>query len=114
MDPLLRYHHLGVPVNEPVPGEVHLEAYRCYHFGFETSRYGLEFMRYEKDCPLPELVRTKPHLAFEVDDVRAYIRGRKVIIEPNSPSEGHLVAFIEDEGMPIELIQIDRSAAGKG
>jgi hypothetical protein len=29
-----------------------------------------------------------------------------VIIEPNSPSEGNIVAFIEENGAPIEFIQI--------
>jgi hypothetical protein len=66
-------------------------------------------MRYEDDCPLPELVKTQPHVAFEVDDLEAAIRGRKVIIAPTSPSPGNLVAFIEEEGAPIELIQIKKS-----
>ena len=63
-------------------------------------------MRYEPDCQLPEIVKTMPHVAFEVEDIREAIRGRKVIIEPNSPSEGNIVAFIEENGAPIEFIQI--------
>jgi hypothetical protein len=34
------------------------------------------------------------------------IKDKKVIIEPNSPSEGAVVAFIEEYGAPIEFIQI--------
>ena len=34
--------------------------------------------------------------------------GRKIIIKPNSPSEGNIVAFIEEDGLPIELIQVDK------
>jgi hypothetical protein len=80
--------------------------YKCFHFGFENSKYGIEYMRYEEGCTFPIIVKTKPHLAFEVDDLCEYIKDKKVIISPNSPSEGNLVAFIEEEGMPIELIQI--------
>jgi hypothetical protein len=29
-----------------------------------------------------------------------------VIIEPNSPSEGNIVAFIEENGAPVEFIQV--------
>jgi hypothetical protein len=37
-----------------------------------------------------------------------------VIIEPNSPSEGNIVAFIEENGAPIEFIQITGGKSGKG
>ena len=56
----------------------------------------------KRNVPLPDIVKTKPHIAFEVDNISEYIKGKKVIIEPNSPSEGNNVAFIEEEGMPIE------------
>jgi hypothetical protein len=101
----LKYHHLGIPTDKPIPGEVYLEKYKIYHFGYEQSEFGIEWMRYEKDCDLPEIVKTMPHVAFEVDDVYEAIRGKKVIIEPNSPSEGNIVAFIEENGVPIEFIQ---------
>ncbi len=105
----LTYHHLGIPTTLPIPGEVYLEEYKVYHFGYESSEYGIEWMRYEKDCPLPEIVKTLPHVAFEVDDIYEAIKGKKVIIEPNSPSEGNIVAFIEENGTPIEFIQIQKT-----
>jgi len=48
-------------------------------------------------------------VAFEVDDLAAAIAGYKVIIEPNSPSPGVMVAFIEVNGAPVELLQVDRT-----
>lgn len=101
----LRYHHIGIPTKTQMPGEAYLKEYRLYHSGYEQSEFGIEWMRYEKDCPLPEIVKTIPHVAFEVDDIHEAIRGRRLIIEPNSPSEGNVVAFIEENGVPIELIQ---------
>jgi hypothetical protein len=105
MNPKLKYHHIGIPINEPIKGEIYFEKLKFYHYGFEESEYGIEYMRYEKECTLPEIVKTKPHIAFEVESVHEYIKGKKVIIEPNSPSEGNIVAFIEEEGMPIEIIE---------
>jgi hypothetical protein len=102
----LKYHHLGIPTNKPIKGEVYLKDYKVYHYGFEKSNYGIEWMRYEPDCQLPEILKTVPHVAFEVEDIYEAIRGKKVIIEPNSPSEGNIVAFIEENGAPIEFIQI--------
>ncbi len=101
----LNFHHLGIPTNIPRPGEEYYEKLKFFHSGFETSEYGIEWMRYEKDCPLPEIVKTIPHIAFEVDDLDAAIQGKKVIIKPNCPSEGILVAMIEENGAPIEFLQ---------
>ena len=42
------------------------------------------------------------------------IKGKKVIIEPNSPSRGVLVAFIEDNGAPIEFLEVDRTIVEEG
>jgi hypothetical protein len=49
-------------------------------------------------------------VAFEVDDLERELEGRSVIIAPNSPSAGVRVAFIEDNGAPIELLCRDKAA----
>jgi hypothetical protein len=84
---------------------VYLERFKMYASGFETSPYGVEWLRFEPDSPLPALVKTVPHVAFVVDDVRAAIAGQHVLIEPNSPSDGVIVAFVVHEGAPIEFIE---------
>lgn len=76
--------------------------------GYETSAYGIEWMRFEPEAPVPDLVRTVPHVAFEVDDLRAEIAGKEIIIAPNSPSPGVTVAFIVENGAPIEFLQFDK------
>jgi len=103
-----RYHHLGIPTTERRPGERYLPEFKVWVSGYETSPYRVEWMRFEPDCPLPELVRTVPHVAFEVDDLEAELVGKEILIPPNSPSPGITVAFIVDDGAPIEFLQIDR------
>jgi hypothetical protein len=108
-----KYHHIGIPTTTPRPNETYLSEYKIYFSGLETSAYGVEWMRYEPDCDLPEIVKTLPHVAFEVDDLEAELEGRRVIIPPNSPSEGVRVAFIEDDGAPVELLCFGKKAAKK-
>ncbi len=62
-------------------------------------------MRFESDAAVPDLVRRIPHVAFEVDDLAAALAGREILIPPNSPSEGVRVAFIVENGAPIELLE---------
>jgi hypothetical protein len=107
LDAMLRYHHLGIPTTVPREGERYLEGFGVHVSGFETSPYGIEWMRFEPHSPVPDLVKTVPHVAFEVDDLRSAIAGKQILIEPNSPSEGVTVAFIVDNGAPIEFLQFD-------
>lgn len=101
-----KYHHLGIPTLERRENETYLETFKTYVSGFETSPYGIEWMRFEPGSPLPELVKTVPHVAFEVDALEAEIAGQEVLIPPNSPSAGLRVAFIVHNGAPVEFLEI--------
>jgi hypothetical protein len=101
------YHHLGIPTSIKKENETYLKDFKIYVSGYEDSPYGIERMRYEPGCPLPEIVKTIPHVAFKVDNLEEELIGKEIIIQPNSPSAGVKVAFIVDNGAPVEFIQID-------
>jgi hypothetical protein len=104
------YHHLGIPTNTPRPGERYLRKFKMHVSGFETSPYGIEWMRFEPDSPVSALVRTVPHIAFEVDDLEAALKGKEVLTPANSPSRGVRVAMILDRGAPVELLEFRRKS----
>jgi hypothetical protein len=104
----LRYHHVGIPTNRPLPREDYSEKYKMSASGYFASPYGVEWMKFDPACPLPELVKTVPHVAFVVEDLEAALVGQEILIAPNSPTEGVRVAFIVDHGAPIEFLQFDR------
>jgi hypothetical protein len=103
-----RYHHLGVPTDTPRPNETYLAKFKLYVSGFDTSPYGIEWMRYEPDSPVADILKTVPHIAFEVDDLEAALEGKEILTPPNSPSDGVRVAMIMHNGAPIELIQFPK------
>jgi len=103
----LRYHHVGIPTDKPLPKEDYNPEYKMIASGYYQSQYGIEWMNFDRDCPLPELVKTVAHVAFVVDNLKDAIAGKEVIIEPNSPTKGVTVAFIVENGAPIELLQFD-------
>ena len=100
-----RYHHTGIPTARPVEGMTRIEHLRIACTDHESNPFGIQWMLYDADCPLPPLVREVAHVAFEVDDLEAALAGKNVIIPPNSPSPGGIVAFIEEAGAPVELLQ---------
>jgi len=104
-----RYHHLGIPTNGPRPDEVHLSHLKIHVSGFASSPYGIEWMRFDPDCTIAEIIRTVPHIAFEVDNLEVALEGQELLGEVSSPSEGVRVAMILDNGAPVELLEFSKS-----
>lgn len=99
------YHHLGIPTSQPRPGEYYLAEHKVFILGHQHSQYGVEWMRFEPGAEVPEILLRMPHLAFEVSDLDAELLGKEVLIAPNSPSKGVRVAFLVENGAPIELME---------
>ena len=102
-----RYHHLGIPTDAMIKGERYLPQFKFYVSGFDSSPYGIEWMRFEKDSPVDELIKRVPHIAFEVDDLDSELSRHhfNILTPPNSPGDGTRVAMISHNGAPIELIE---------
>lgn len=91
-----------------MPGERYLQKFDTYVSGYETSEFGIEWMRFGPQAPVPDMVRNLPHIAFEVDDLEGELVGREILIAPNSPSEGVRVAFVVENGAPVEFLQVEK------
>jgi hypothetical protein len=104
-----KYHHLGIPTDTIMPDEIYLPQFRLYVSGFSESPFGIEWMRYEKDSPVDDLIKRVPHIAFEVNDLDLELSRHdfKIITKPNAPGIGIRVAMIKHNGAPIELIEFN-------
>ena len=105
LTPGWRFHHVGIPTGAVQPEEHYLAGFKVFTSGFETSSYGVEWLRFESDSPVPELVRSVPHVAFEVDNLEAAIAGKEVVFPPFSPYSGVRAAMIVENGAPIEVLE---------
>ncbi len=105
-----KYHHLGIPTDKVIEGERYIPQFKVYVCGFNTSPYGIEWMRFDNDSPIHDLIKKVPHIAFEVDDLDLELSrfNFNILTPPNSPGDGIRVAMIEHNGAPIELIQFEK------
>ena len=101
----MKFNHIGIPTTERFEGEIDLPHLKMTVSDHENNPYGVQWQRYWDDYSVPELVKTVPHIAFIVDDLEKELKGKNVIIKPNSPSKGLMVAFVEVNGAPIELME---------
>lgn len=100
-----RYHHIGLVATHPMEGEYFIENWKISLTPYDQSEFHLQWCRYHEGCPLPELIKTIPHVAFIVDDLEKALEGKKLIYGPFFPMKNWRVAFIEECGAPVELIE---------
>ena len=106
----MKFNHVGIPTAGSFDGEIPLPHLKMTVSDHLSNPFGIQWRLYWDDAPYPDLVKTVPHVAFEVDDLTVALKDQHVIIEPNSPSRGVIVAFIEVRAAPVELMQIDHQA----
>ena len=103
------YNHIGIPTDVKHDDEIYIEAVSIYVSKDESNPYGVEWVRHLPECPFPDLIKNKAHVAFIVKNLSKEIAGKKVIFGPiNHPQKDVAIAFIDDDGVPIELVQIGR------
>lgn len=100
----MEFHHIGIPTETQRDGETYLEEAGLFVTDAATCPYRIEWLRFEPDSPMPEPLKTTPHVAFVVDDMAAVLEGKDVLIEPFDPMEGLTVAFIMHDGAPVEFM----------
>ena len=92
-----KINHFGVPTTTPQPGEVYAEGLKVWLTNFNES-----------PSWMPELIQKVAHIAYEVDDLAVELKGAKVLVEPMPGGENLTIAFIEEEGIALELMQFDK------
>jgi len=100
-------HHFGIPTTAKQPDETYIAGGKLFVTNADASPNKIEWLRFEAGSPMPELLKGCAHIAYRVDDLKAEMKGKKVLLEPFSPMAGVTVAFIVEEGAPIELMLIE-------
>jgi len=97
--------HIGIPQKTKPANGIYLEGAKLYITDPADSKNNIEFLFFEDECTMPEIVKTSTHIAYMVDDLDAELKGAQVLIEPFIPVPNLKAAFILEDGIPIELMQ---------
>jgi hypothetical protein len=92
--------------DEPQQAESWVEATRVWVTSPRAHPYNVEWLRFEPDSPVTGPLRTEPHIAYRVEDVRRAVAGHTVLAEPFDVGDGFLtVAFVQVDGAVVEFMQ---------
>lgn len=96
-------HHFGIPTKTPQKGEFFVDGLKVWLTDIDASPNKIEFLRFEPETWMPKLLQEVAHIAYVVDNMEEELKGAKVIVEPMIGDDKD-IAFIEEEGIPIELM----------
>lgn len=105
------FHHVGVPTDEPQPGETYVESTKVWVTDPAKHRYRIEFLRYEPDSPVTGPLRELPHIAYRTDQLDADLAGQEILLAPFVPMPGLRVAFILKDGAVVEYMEFENYEA---
>ncbi|WP_084888666.1 hypothetical protein [Vibrio sp. qd031] len=81
----MKFNHLGIPTTERFEGEIDLPHLKMTVSVHQSNPYGIQWQRYWDDAPYPELVKSVPHVAFEVDgapvELMQYLNPRSIVAD---------------------------------
>ena len=103
----MKFHHIGIPTIERKEGAIFSEASQLHITNPDNHPYRIEWLRFEPGSPMPKLLQEAPHLAFAVEDVEAAVEGKDVLVAPKTLPNGIRIAFIIEDGVPIEFMEVD-------
>ncbi|MCP3894355.1 MULTISPECIES: glyoxalase/bleomycin resistance/dioxygenase family protein [Bacteroides] len=96
--------HIGIPTTEPKAGEVYVEGMKVFLTNYADSTNRIEWLRFESDSWMPKLIQERTHIAYQVTDPEAEMEGKNILLPPTDLGGGAWIAFIEEEGIAIELM----------
>jgi len=97
--------HVGVPVKVPQAHETYVEPLKVHLTSPEASPLKFEYLRFEAGSPLPQEVQTQVHVAYRVDDLDAAVAGKRVIFGPRPLGPHMRIAFVLQDGVPVEFME---------
>ncbi len=102
------FNHVGIITKEQKEGAMFNEGLNVWLTDYSKSGNKIEFLKFDdpaKSC-LPDLVKTNGHIAYTVPSLEDALKGTKVIFGPAVCDEHLTIAFVEEEGIAIELMEI--------
>lgn len=100
------FNHVGIITTEKKEGAVFNEGMRVWLTDHSKSPNKIEYLKFEEGSYMPQLVQENGHIAYTVPSMEEALKGAKVLFGPEALDEHLTIAFIEEEGLAIELMEM--------
>jgi hypothetical protein len=99
------YQHVGIPITTKKEGMVYWDNLKCWsNKSVDEYDYKIEYLKFEENSPIPEILHKQPHVAYLVDDMEKYLKDAdEIIFQPMEIAPNFTIAFVVKDNTLIEL-----------
>ncbi len=102
---MLEFDHVGVTTTVKQPNEDWVEQSRVWVTNPKNHPDHIEFLRYEPDSTVSEIIKNNTHVAFRVDTLEPYLEGAEILIPPFIVGDFLEVVFVRKHGAVFEYLR---------
>ncbi|MDD5596859.1 MAG: hypothetical protein PHV82_02875 [Victivallaceae bacterium] len=100
----MEFDHLGLITDLVQKEETWVAKTRVWVTDPGKHPFRVEWLRFADDSPVPEPVRTQPHLAFRVSDLDS-VQGLKVLLEPFDVGFARVGFYETEDNIVVEFME---------
>lgn len=101
----MKFDHVGLTTTKSKPGETLFAPNRVWITDASVHPYNVEWLRYEPDSQVIDVVKNNPHIGYIVDSIDVRAEGLTLLIEPFMVGDRRVAFFQTDDGVVLELIE---------
>ena len=102
------FSHIGIVTSEKKAGERFVPATRVWVTDFQNHPYHVEWLRFEPDTPVTGPIRHMPHVAYEVDSIKAASKGLKELLAPFEAGIAVVGFYQSKDGAVVEFMEMKK------
>lgn len=99
------FHHFGIPVKDVKEGASYNEDLKLWLTDIVSSPNHFEFLKFEEGSCMPAIIQELPHAAYIVPSLDEELKDKEVLFGPVEVNGVLRIAFIQEEGIPIEVME---------
>jgi len=100
-----KYNHIGIVTKEAKEGASFKDGLNVWLTDFSQSPNKIEWLKFVEGSCMHELIQKETHIAYEVSNLEEELKNANLLFGPAAVNEHLTIAFVEEEGIPIELME---------
>lgn len=97
--------HIGIPTKTKPEAAAYVEVLKVHITNPADSKHNVEWLYFEQDTPMDKFITENVHLAYFVEDIESELKDAE-ILWPLTDMGTMKIAFIAEDGIPVELVQL--------
>ena len=97
--------HIGIPTKTKPADATFVDMLKVSITDPAKSAHQIEWLYFESNSPMAKLIQEQTHFAYQVENLVDALKDKE-IIWPYTDMDGMKIAFIVEEGIPVELVEL--------